>query len=306
MVVAAAGTPSSTPRRRTIDICLNLVPVTSIFLVTPTRGDYGKHYYYEQDKFHEKIFLGPCGAKDPGNITARKFHSTKHKTMLFIYKKKCPARQGGLRVFRLTLEPLGYGARSIFNANPGGFRRFFNGPLHHEIQGDAGVTALEANQHVLDHWLCQSMALHLQMAADSLLQSGYLCPGRVKQWEHGASFWCHVPGTDKPEAEGQQGGILLAQEATDTLCLTSVRSLEILQPLPGDSQLLHLLLHELSLPRHQASLLVPQIGLPTISIELIGFPLYVKVGLTMVEGGLTGAQDLMLAMECDVVQLLPL
>jgi hypothetical protein len=86
--------------------------------------------------------LGPCGAKDPGNITARKFHSTKHKTMLFIYKKKCPARQGGLRVFRLMLELLGYGARSIFNANPGGFRRFFNGPLHHEIQGDAGVTAL--------------------------------------------------------------------------------------------------------------------------------------------------------------------
>jgi hypothetical protein len=42
--------------------------------------------------FHDKIFSGPCGAKDPGNITARKFHSTKHKTMFFIYKKN--AQQG--------------------------------------------------------------------------------------------------------------------------------------------------------------------------------------------------------------------
>jgi hypothetical protein len=43
--------------------------------------------------FRKKIFLSPCGAKDPGNITMRKFHSTKHKTMLFIYKKECP--EGG-------------------------------------------------------------------------------------------------------------------------------------------------------------------------------------------------------------------
>jgi hypothetical protein len=43
--------------------------------------------------FHKKYFLGPCGAKDRGNITARKFHSTKNKTMLFIYKNN--AQQGG-------------------------------------------------------------------------------------------------------------------------------------------------------------------------------------------------------------------
>jgi hypothetical protein len=38
------------------------------------------------------------------------------------------------------LEPLDYGARNIFNADPSGFRRFFD-----ELQGDAGVTALEAH-----------------------------------------------------------------------------------------------------------------------------------------------------------------
>jgi hypothetical protein len=44
----------------------------------------------------KKIFLGPYGAKDPRNITARKFHSRKQKTMLFIYKKnKKNTQQGG-------------------------------------------------------------------------------------------------------------------------------------------------------------------------------------------------------------------
>jgi hypothetical protein len=37
--------------------------------------------------------LGPCGAKDSGNINTRKFHSTKHKTIFFIYKKN--TQQGG-------------------------------------------------------------------------------------------------------------------------------------------------------------------------------------------------------------------
>jgi hypothetical protein len=42
------------PRGPTIDVWLNLVPVASIFLVTPSRGHYGKHYYYEQDKYSQK------------------------------------------------------------------------------------------------------------------------------------------------------------------------------------------------------------------------------------------------------------
>jgi hypothetical protein len=82
----------------------------------------------------------------------RKFHSAKHKTVLFIHKK-CPARRGGLCVFTLALEPLRYGTRNIFNADPGGFRRFFDRPLHRGLLGDAGVMALEAHQHVLDHRL---------------------------------------------------------------------------------------------------------------------------------------------------------
>jgi hypothetical protein len=79
------------------------------------------------------------------------------------------------------LELLGYGMRSIFNADPGGFCRFFDGPLHHGLQGDVGVMASEAHQHVLGHCLCQSVALLLQTAANSLLQLGYLCLSRVKK-----------------------------------------------------------------------------------------------------------------------------
>jgi hypothetical protein len=58
-----------------------------------------------------------------------------------------------------VLKLLGFDAHNIFNTKPSGFRWFFDGLLH----------------HVLGHRLCQSAALLLQMAADSLLQLGYLC-----------------------------------------------------------------------------------------------------------------------------------
>jgi hypothetical protein len=84
----------------------------------------------------------------------------------------------------------------------------------------------------------------------------------------------------------------------------------------GDGQLLHLALRLLLLPGHQSGLLVPQPGLPTIRIELTGqdlgtgvlqsFLLPLEVGLTTVEAGLAGAQDLELTTEGDVVQLIPL
>jgi hypothetical protein len=93
MAIAAVGTTGITPKGPAIDVWLNLVHVASIFLATPTRGHHGTHYYYEQDKFRKKIFWSPSGAKDPRNISARMFHSTKHKTMLFIYKKN--AQHGG-------------------------------------------------------------------------------------------------------------------------------------------------------------------------------------------------------------------
>jgi hypothetical protein len=81
---------------------------------------------------------------------------------------------------------------------------------------------------------------------------------------------------------------------------------EVFQALLGDDQLLHL-----PLPSHQLSLLVSQPGIPGIRIELTGqdlgtnvlqsLLLSLEVGLTAVEAGLAGAQDLDLLPEGDVV-----
>jgi hypothetical protein len=86
---------------------------------------------------------------------------------------------------------------------------------------------------------------------------------------------------------------------------------EVFQALLGDDQLLHLPLHQLPLPGHQLSLLVSQPGIPGIRIELTGqdlgtnvlqsLLLSLEVGLTAVEAGLAGAQDLELSPEGDVV-----
>jgi hypothetical protein len=69
-------------------------------------------------------------------------------------RRKSYSRAESLRVLRLTLEPLCYRVGSILNAVPGSLRRPFDGPLHRRLQGDAGVTALEAHQHVVSHRLC--------------------------------------------------------------------------------------------------------------------------------------------------------
>jgi hypothetical protein len=95
---------------------------------------------------------------------------------------------------------------------------------------------------MLGHHLGQSVAFLLDAATDNILQLGYLCHGRIKEGDRDATFWGRAAGPDGAEAEGGQDGIRLAQEAPDTLCITSSRCLEILQPLLGDSQLLHLLL----------------------------------------------------------------
>jgi hypothetical protein len=205
---------------------------------------------------------------------------------------------------------------SVLNAIPGGLRRPFDGPLHHRLQGDGGVTAPEAHQHVVSHCLCQSIVFLLQAAADSLLQLGYLPPDQVKKRKYDASFRCRVPSPDRVEAKGCQSSICLAQDALDTLSVASSGGWEVLQFILGDGQLLHLALHQLPLLGCQFGLLVPQPGLPAIRIELTGqnlvtdvlqsFQLPLEVGLMMVEAALTGAQDLELATEGDVVQLLPL
>jgi hypothetical protein len=133
-------------------------------------------------------------------------------------EEKDASRAGGLCVFRLVLERLGYGTCSIFNADPSSLCRPFNRSLHHRRQVDDGVTAPKAHQHVVGHCLCQSVALLLQAAANNLLQLGYLPNGQVKKREYNASLWCHVPAPDRPEAEGRQSSVCLAQETPDVLC----------------------------------------------------------------------------------------
>jgi hypothetical protein len=175
---------------------------------------------------------------------------------------------------------------------------------------------MEAHQHVLSHRLGQNAAFLLDVAADSILQLGYLCRGRIKEGDRDTTFWGRDAGPYGAEAERRQDGIRLAQEALDTLCITSTRHLEILQPLPGDGQLLHLPLHQLLLPYRQSGLLVPQTSLRGVSIELVSqdldtgvlqtFTLPVKLGLAPVEAGLVGTQSLELAAERDLVQLLTL
>jgi hypothetical protein len=100
------------------------------------------------------------------------------------------------------------------------------------------------------------------------------------------------------------------------LSVASLGRPEVYQSLLGDDQLLHLPLHQLPLPGRQLSLLVSQPGIPGIRVEPTGqdlgtdvlqsLLLSLEVGLTAVEAGLAGAQDLKLSSEGDVVQLLPL
>jgi hypothetical protein len=118
-------------------------------------------------------------------------------------KKRKQLAGWGLRIFGLAFEPLNYDAHSILNAIPGGLHKPFDRPLHRMLQGDAGVEAPEAHEHVVGHRLCQGAALLLHAATNGLFQLGYLSPGRVKVLEHDASFWCRVPSTDRAEAEGR-------------------------------------------------------------------------------------------------------
>jgi hypothetical protein len=97
-------------------------------------------------------FLGPYGAKNQGIILPLQKLSKNQQTGYDIInywnnrkrRKSCSWAEC-LRVLRLTLEPLCYRAGSILNAVPGSLRRPFDGPLHHRLQGDAGVTAPKAH-----------------------------------------------------------------------------------------------------------------------------------------------------------------
>jgi hypothetical protein len=53
---------------------------TTVNTTTTSKASFTKN----EDKFREKIFLGPCGAKNLGNIISKKFQSTKYDTTSFI------------------------------------------------------------------------------------------------------------------------------------------------------------------------------------------------------------------------------
>jgi hypothetical protein len=125
-----------------------------------------------------------------------------------------------------------------------------------------------------------------------------------------------VSSPDRVEAKGRQSSVCLAQEALDTLSVTSSGGPKVFQALLGDDQLLHLSLHQLPLPGRQfylrslssvsrASALSSRARIWARASSRASL-LLLKVGLTAVEAGLAGAQDLELSPEGDVVQLLPL
>jgi hypothetical protein len=78
-VVAVAGPANSTPRGPTIDIFGN----------TYQGGHRSKHYRYKQATWRKnggksfgEIFLGPCGAKNPGIIIPLQRLSPNQQTMV--------------------------------------------------------------------------------------------------------------------------------------------------------------------------------------------------------------------------------
>jgi hypothetical protein len=103
-----------------------------------------------------KIF-GSLRCQERGNhiaTTEVKSKSTNSGTPLIIGITERGGKDvAGLRL-RLTLEPLCYHAGSILNAVPGSLRIPFDRPLHRRLQGDPGVTTLEAHQHMVSHRLC--------------------------------------------------------------------------------------------------------------------------------------------------------
>jgi hypothetical protein len=88
------------------------------------------------------------------------------------------------------------------------------GSMHHRLQGDIGVPALETCQHVLHH-------LH---------------------GEHGVHLPYRVLIVKRAEAKGRQRGFILAQEILDLLHLNRPHHLELLHLLACGGQLLELFL----------------------------------------------------------------
>jgi hypothetical protein len=122
--------------------------------------------------------------------------STKDKS-LSVYKRT----RGALRVFSLTLKPRSHELRGILVAGPSCFFGLCVRAMRHWLQGDLGVSAMEAQHHVLCYCLSQGTTLLLQSVADDL-HLGHLGPSGVKKWKHDIDLLCREPRANGAEAKG--------------------------------------------------------------------------------------------------------
>jgi hypothetical protein len=75
-------------------------------------------------------------------------HATKMITSLYIHKwQKVPidtkAKTGALYIFRLALEPCSHNPGDLLDAAPGCLLCLYGWSMHHRLQGDIRVLALE-------------------------------------------------------------------------------------------------------------------------------------------------------------------
>jgi hypothetical protein len=149
-------------------VSLNLVPVAKIFLARPTRGAIAVNITTTSKQLGGKMearvsaknFFGSLRCQEPGSDnTITEVQINRQRNDIINYwnnrkRRKSYSRAEGLCILRLALEPLCYRVGSILNAVSSSLRRPFDMPLHRRLQGDAGVTAPEAYQHVVSHRLC--------------------------------------------------------------------------------------------------------------------------------------------------------
>jgi hypothetical protein len=187
-----------------------------------------------------------------GNITAKKFQSTKYSTTSFIgtTKREENCQQSGEAY--ASSDSCSNCSAMVHAASSTPTLAASTDPSTGPCTASSREMLGSRLQKHINTWSATACARARPSSSRRLLtaffQLGYLPPGRVKNWEHDASLCCHVPIPDRAEAEGHHSSICLAQETPDALRFTNTRCQEILQTLLGDGQLLYLPLDYL----HQA------------------------------------------------------
>jgi hypothetical protein len=108
------------------------------------------------------------------------------------------------------LELRGHQPRGILDAGLSRFLALYVRALRDWLQGNLGVPAVEAQQHVLWYCLSQGSVPLLQSATDNLPQLRHLGTSRVKEWKHGINLLRREPRAEGIEAKGHQGGLGMA------------------------------------------------------------------------------------------------